>query len=146
MAGTDAGFNAAEFRDAVRFAMNMGKPEASNERATFRWKEHKSYEVSDPRGKPYDWGQTAEIVASHPDVEVPVAVEFFPGTNTGTAAGVFQAAKAEITILDEEYALVEGADFVILDGNTYVKNFVGPPVGLFGVTVYTIYVTAQDEG
>jgi hypothetical protein len=34
---------------------------------------------------------------------------------------------------------------VLLGQNTYVVDFVAPPIGLFNVTIYQMYCSARDE-
>lgn len=151
MAGTTdsraAGFNAAAFRDAIRFAMNMGLPNATEERATFKWNTVRTYTTADPAGSPYDYTATPATSVAHADVAIPVAVEFSarPAGSRDTSVGQFDSSRAVITVLDEDYALIVGADQVLLGGNTYEIQFVGPPVALFDVTIYQIYCDARDE-
>ena len=147
MAGTNADFNATEFRTNIRNVMLMGTPTQTSEQATFQWTAEKSFSASDLGGDPWDFAATPTSTVTHADVQVPVAVEFTarPGASADEVAGHFDASRAVITILDEDYALVQGADLVVLGGNTYEVEFVAPPVGLFDVTVYTVYAIARDE-
>ena len=142
-----AGFNAAEFRDAIKFAMHMGLPETESERATFRWNVERTFTVSDAGGVPFEKGRTPCTEVEHADGLVDVAVEFtnIRGTEATNAVGQFNTARAVITVLDEDYALIEGANMVLLGGNTYDIKFVRPPVGLFAVTVYQLDCEARDE-
>lgn len=142
-----SGFNAAEFRDAIKFAMRMGLPESVNERATFRWSTEKTYGNADPSGQPYSWSTAPSDVESHPDVQIDVAVEFqrYSSGEGNTSVGQFQTTSVVLTVLDEDYALIEGADKVLLGGNVYTIEYVAPPFGLFEVTVYQIYLRAEDE-
>lgn len=142
-----AGFNADKFRAAIRSTMMMGLPNSVSERATFRWLPVREYPIQDRAANPYDWTDTPSVETLRADVLVPVAVEFAarPSGSQDTVIGQFDSSRAIVTILDVDYALVEGADQVILGGNTYIVQFVAPPVGLFDVTVYTIYLEAVDE-
>lgn len=142
-----AGFDAARFRTAISNTMLMGLPESTAERATFRWTTEKTYSVADAAGQPFDWTAAPATTTSHVDVQVPVAVEFSGNVrgSADTVIGQFDVPKAIITILDTDYPSVEGADQVILGGNTYVVDFVAPPIGLFGVTIYQIFTHALDE-
>lgn len=142
-----AGFNASEFKDAIKFAMHMGLPESEAERATFRWDVERTFAVADAGGIPFDKNVDPVSEVSHDDVQVDVAVEFsnVRGQDITTSVGQFTAAHAVITVLDEDYALIQGANTVLLGGNTYDINFVRPPVGLFSVTVYQMDCTARDE-
>lgn len=127
--------------------MNMGLPNATVERATFKWETVRTYTTADPAGNPYDYTATPAATVTHADVSIPVAVEFSarPAGSRDTSVGQFDASRAVITVLDEDYEQVEGADIVMLGENTYEIEFVGPPLGLFDVTIYQIYADARDE-
>lgn len=142
-----AGFDAAAFRDAIKFAMNMGAPEDTSERVTFRWKTVKTYNQADPHGNPYNRRATPVSTTTHADVQIDCAVEFIPRASlgTGTPVGDFETPRAIITVLDEDYPSVEGADEVLMGGNVYRIDYVQPPVGLFSVTIYQIHVSAESE-
>lgn len=143
-----AAFKAASFRDAIRFAMTMGLPDAVDQRVTFQWSTKKTFSVPDPAGNPYSWSDTPTKVVTHDDVQVPVAVQFkarATGSADGTPFGAVENPQLILTLLDEDYAQVEGADLVVADGSTYIVDFIKPPDGLFDVTIYTIYCKAQDE-
>lgn len=142
-----AGFDADGFRDAIKFAMHMGLPDTESERATFRWDTERTFTVADSAGIPFDKSATPATEVTHEDVQVDVAVEFsnIRGSDTTTSVGRFTSGRAVITVLDEDYVDIEGANVVLLGGNTYDINFVRPPVGLFDVTVYQLDCTARDE-
>lgn len=145
--GFGSGFDPDAFREAIRATMTMGLPETVSERATFRWKTERTYDVEDQKHNPYSWDDTPATELAYDDVRVPVAVEFSSGYGVagGTTIGQFDATRVVITVLDVDYALIEGADLVLLGGNTYNIDYIAPPVGLFEVTVYMIHATAQDE-
>lgn len=149
MAGSDPRFDADAFRTNIRFAMTMGLPNTVAERATFRWTVVRTFAKDDAAGNPYNWESTATTTVANPDVQVECAVEFGNGGTDNTNVGTFDAGLVTITVLDEEFALLTVgnvmADKVLLGGNTYDIDFVGPPLGLFDVTVYQIYCKAPDE-
>lgn len=147
MAGTDPRFNAATFRTAIRNAMTMGLPGTTADRATFQWTSRSTYTRQDLDHNPYSWVAPPVTTTSHADVLIPVAWEFSarPTSSQQTDVGEFDATRVVITILDVDYALIVGADKVLLGGNAYEISFVAPPVGLFDVTVYTMYAVAEDE-
>ncbi len=144
-----SGFSAAEFRDNIRFAMQLGLPENESERCTFRWTVERTYATADSGGNPYDFAEEPTATVTHADVLVPAAVEFSGGASgggsNGTPVGDFHSGRATITLLDEDYAQIEGADLVLLGGNTYKIKYVGPPLGLFDVTVYQLFCQAVSE-
>jgi hypothetical protein len=140
-----AGFDADLFRSAITSAMEMGLPQETSERATFRWHTSYTYDVADPEGNPYDFNGEPATTVSKPDVQVPVAVQFFGSDGNGTAMGEFDNNRTILTILDIHYEQVKDADQVLLGGNTYVIDYVAPPTGLFEVTVYNLYIMSVDE-
>lgn len=154
MAGTDASFDAQGFREAIQFAMVMGLPQDSSERATFHFKATTSYvdaagdPVANPRvdqdGNPLD--PSIRVVRTHPDpVQIPVAVEFNTATLDERPVGAFKPTRVSITILDTHWPQVEQAIEVELGGDRYVISYERPPVGLFEVTIHTIECFAQSE-
>lgn len=143
-----SGFDADAFRDAIRFAMNMGLPNATNERVTFKWDVVSNYTSADPSGRPYVWTDTATTRVVTDDVQIPAAVQFVARASAGEHGGPFgniENPHVIVTILDEDYTLVQGARKIEFDGNLYIINFVAPPLGLFDVTIYQIYAAAEDE-
>lgn len=147
MAGSNPAFNPAQFRDVIRTTMIMGLPNATAEKPTFRWRPDRTFTTADPAGAPYDFTASPTTTDAPPDVQIPVAVEFSarPAGSLETSIGEFDTSRVIITILDEDYELVRGADEVLLGGNTYDIQFVGPPIGLFEVTVYQVFAIARDE-
>lgn len=147
MAGKNPNFNAKEFRDAIGFAMQMGLPEDPNERITFRWTPNKVYDDGDAGGNPWSWDSAPVSSDERPDVQVLAAVEFAarPAGSVDTPLGQFDTSRVTVTLLDEQFELIRGADLMVIDQNIYEVAFVGPPIGLFDVTVYQLYGEARDE-
>lgn len=158
MAGTDAGFDATGFREAITFAMNMGLPQDTSERATFHFKpDGLTYidtslatpaEVQDPRldqnGNPLN--PAIRVERSRPDpVQVPVAVEFSTAGLDERPVGSFKPTKVSVTVLDQHWPQVKDAIEVELGGDRYVISYTQPPVGLFEVTIYTMECFARSE-
>jgi len=63
----------------------------------------------------------------------------------GTSVATFDNSQATLTLLDEDYVLIAGADTAVIGGNTYDVRLKAPPIGLFEVTVYTLELQARDE-
>lgn len=149
MAGTDARFNAADFRTNIRFAMTMGLPNTTAERATFQWDTAKTFTKDDTGGNPFDWTASPVTTVTYPDVLIPVAVEIGGESDDNTNVGTFDISRAVITVLDEDFELLTVNDVfcnrVLLGDNAYEIKFVAPPLGLFDVTVYQIHCLALDE-
>lgn len=146
MAGSNSGFDADGFREGIRFAMTMGLPEDESQRATFYFAPARTLDGKiDSNDLPLDWA--ADIVDDDtPDpVTVPVAFEMDSRANEQTAAGRFDTPTVTITVLDEDYADIEGASYCVIGDATYDIEFVGPPLGLFDVTIYQLFLRARDE-
>jgi hypothetical protein len=147
MAGTNPAFSAAEFRANIQATMEMGLAVNTDERPTFRWKATSEFAHPDTAGNPYDFTSTATSTDAPADVQIPCAVEFISHqvSADGTVFGPFRTPRVVITILDTHFALVQGADEVILGGNTYQIMYVAPPIGLFDCTVYQVHAQAVSE-
>lgn len=147
MAGSNTGFSADAFRDAIHFAMSMGSPNDTVDKATFVWRTKDGFASADNSGDPWDWSDVPVVDNSVENVTLDnVAVEFRSGLGdlTARAVGQFDNPGATLTLLDTDYAQVVGADEVILGGNTYVVDYV-TQVALFDVDVYQVFCTARDE-
>lgn len=149
-------FSAEKFRDGIKFAMRMGLPDTESERITFQWTSENTWALADARKRPYDFTAAPDSTVSAPDIPasltVPATVEFFETRSTSgeTTVGNFDSTKLKVTILDDEYAIITDMnlglpDKATVDGDLYTVDFIAPPVGLFDVTVYTIYLSAVDE-
>lgn len=151
MAGTTdaraSSFNAAEFRDGIKFAMSMALPDDSSERLTFRWKTDRTFTTADPVGKPYSYSDVPASVVVKDDVQITAGVQFIPKATSaaGNALAAFEAPRVVITVLDDDYDSVSDADEVLLDGAVYEVSYWEPPQGLFDVTIYKVHCTARDE-
>lgn len=145
--GIPAGFDASAFRNAVKFAMQMGSPTSTPQKVTFQWRVLKEYAKEDVIDRPYDWTSNPTSTTAHTDVVVDCAVEF--GRVAGNITernpvGDFDSVRAIITVLDVDYVLIAGADYVSIGGDQYVIEYV-QPMALFDVDVYQIHAVAVDE-
>jgi hypothetical protein len=145
MAGTNAGFDAAAVRTALRTAMTMGAPGNPVDQVTFRWTPAKSTQApTDPGGIPYDY--TASVtVTPKADVLIPAGVRFTPSTSYDTNVGEFDPSKLVLEVLDEDYVKVQGADTVLYNQIAYEVEFTVSQ-GLFDLTVWTVYCRSSIAG
>lgn len=148
MAGTDTAFDADDFRTNIRATMLMGltAEEADRPKFLFNTTETFAGEV-DATGAPFDFTDTP-TVSSTASVQVLCALEWASGKNTGTEGrimGDFEEGDLVITVLDEEYEEIKGADKVEVDGTQYEIRFVQPSVGLFNVTVFSLHCTTYNQ-
>lgn len=147
MAGTDSRFNSDRFKEAIHFAMQMAAPTQSAEGVIFRWETAKTFTQADPAGRPYSWAQAPASTTAHADVQIDCVVEFAarPAGSRDTPLGQFDTSRAIITVLDDDFPSIQGADLAIINGNTYEIQFVAPAIGLFDVTLYQLHLEARDE-
>lgn len=149
MAGSNSAFDPDLFRQKITDTMIMGLPPNVQDRATFRWKTEKTFTRPDPKGIPYNLNQAAITTDEHEDVQIPVAVAIPTRATINkvyTPAGeINDDVRIVITVLDTHFPLVEGADYVLLGGNTYKIDYWGPPLGLFSVEIYQAFCSAEDE-
>lgn len=150
MAGEDptGGFVAAEVREQLRTAMTVGLPNVVAQRPTFRFTPTKTYASADTAGRPWDW--TAAPTATDPDpvrepVQVPCAFEVGGQAVEYRALGALNPSEVTLTLLDEDWAQVEGFTEVDLGGNAYIFDHVDPPLALFDMDVMQVVVRARDE-
>lgn len=147
MAGSSPDFDPDQFRADIRAAMLMGTPADVALRPTFRFADTSVYDNADRTGKPWDWSDAPAPTSPVRPVERQVlcAVETDAGPVVFTGLGQFDADRATLTLLDEEFEQVKGFVDVKLGGNVYLYSKTLPPNGLHEVTVYTVLVTAEDE-
>lgn len=150
-------FDEATMRSALLNTMLMGMPENVGQRLTWYWKRERVYSPDDQAGNPYDW--TAPPISDLPgnpalpdtgsdqSLQVPYALEFAsrPAGSASTVLGAIDTSHVTVTLLETDYEKIRTADYVILDDTRYRIQFDAPPMGLFGLTVWQIFLEAEDE-
>jgi hypothetical protein len=145
MAGSDSGFNAAEFRDAIHFAMQLGAAPDPAEQLKFYFPSTLVYTgPADGNEVPFDPATTVTSTPSAP-VTVDCAVEYFDAENQPTSFGLLAPARIGVTLLDVDYAKVKGCSHVVIHGDRYNYRRTEPPAGLFDVGLYTLHFTSENE-
>lgn len=152
--GINAAFDAAGFRNAVRFAMEMGLNPDPSRRPTFirksssRVYKKNSVVISTPRldrdGRPLD----PEVEVVRPaDVEVSVdcAIEVQRADAEELPVGTFRPTKVVATLLDDQYEEVKDCREMLYNGDRYVYGYEPESNGLFDVGVYTIIFYAVED-
>lgn len=147
MAGSDPRFPTQKFKDAIRFAMKMGKPDDPANQVVFIWKPVKTYAKVDPAGRPYSFSATPSSTVAGNQMTVPVALEFTarPAGTRDTTIGQFDTSRVVLTLLREDYDLVKTSDYVVIDGNAYDIDLDAPQLNLFDVGVVSLICEARDE-
>lgn len=144
-------FIASEFRSVIKTTMRMGIPEAPEERLIWHFNPVKAYSPQDAALKPYDYS-TPPVLDQPSDPDNPdgskvvdYALEFASGTSLEADIGRFDTSRAVVTLLDVDYEEIRNADYAMIGRTYYEIKFVGPPLGMFDVTVYQVYLNARDQ-
>lgn len=149
MAGSDptGSFNATIVRAQLEQAMVMGLPNEPINQPTFRWLTPNDITPGSPSGNPYDWSSGTPPTEIS-DLQVNCAVQYGGDSEEGTVAGVEEAVRAQITVLDTDMAtlLAHGGrmpDQVLLAQSVYNMDYFIQEA-LFNMDVYILYCTALD--
>lgn len=139
-------FDADAFRSAITSTMEMGMASGSDE-ATFYWKATHTYDYQSGDRTPYDLSATPAASVAYRELVLPVAQEFVSRStgDRGTPFGEIQEPRMILTMLDIHYDQITGADGVIFSGADYSIDYTAPAIGLFGVNVYELHLSAMDE-
>lgn len=146
MAGQVPGFNADVVRKGLRLAMSVGLPVDEPDGVPFYFPQPS---VSD--GSPLDANARPFSPSSRPTavpprvVRVPCGIEYFDRDGKVENFGVIVPSKVELTLLDQEYAKVEGFSYVVLGGSRYFYRNTHSPLGLVSVGVYVVTCLAEDQ-
>lgn len=156
MAGTNPNFNAAEVRDALHFAMEMGSPNRVRDKATFYfrqtsvWVDEDGIVVENPRldqdGNPFRPDLHSEPLGRAPVTLDRVAVDFGMAKPEELEVGSFRPTRVEITILDEEWSQIhEAIQVSLVRGDRYYISYEKPVVGLFDIDVHELVCYALES-
>ena len=140
-----ASFDVEGFRSAIRSTMQMGMPNAIEERATFIWPATATFNKANKAGRPFNFNEQASSVDPQKELQVDCAYEFVERASHGTPLGQFENPRVKLYLMDVDYEKIVGAVKARLGGNMYTINFIEPPVSLFVFTLYTLHLTADDE-
>jgi hypothetical protein len=154
-------FPEATFRQAILNTMLMGMPQDPAQQLKWWWKRIQEFSPDDAAGNPYDWTQPPvtdlpgnpglSVKNTAPGAEqwltVPYALEF-SARQTGssnTAFGEIDTSRAVVSLTDTDYEKIKTADYATIGDTTYRIQFKGPAIGLFGYTLYQMYLEAEDS-
>jgi hypothetical protein len=152
-------FDAAQFRDAIRFAMQMGAPSDPARAPRFiRRGGGRTYWLGDVQQFPPPTGTlrvdrdgnplNPEVeVRTQPDTEyrVDCAVEIQPVETDELPVGNFRNTKAVVTLLDQQYAEVEGVHEMVYNGDRYLFGYEPEINGLFDVDTHQLVFYALAD-
>lgn len=145
MAGRNPGFNARQFRDAIKFVQNMAAAPLADEQATFYFPAQLVYNRPE-NGADLPFDPNATVVRNVPTpVRVACSIEYQDARGETISFGTIVPSRVVITLLDEEYAKVEGTSYVVIHGDKYIYQRTQPPSGLFDVGLYVMHFLAENE-
>lgn len=157
--GIAASFDAQQFRDAIRFAMQMGTPNDPDRAPLFiRKSSGRRFWLGDVEqfpppngtlrldrdGKPLNPDVRVEQTADE-KIRVDCAIEVVRADANELPIGNFRPTKVVCTLLDTEYAQVSGSRELIYNGDQYVYGYEPEANGLFDAGVHTMVFYALDE-
>lgn len=154
MAGTNAGFSAAQFRESIAFAMVMGAPPDPARRARFVFPPgpptymKAGAPVANPRldrdGRPLD-PDVKVVQTPGAEVSVNCAVEIVKADAEEIPTGNFRPTKAIVTLLDVDHAQVEGCRELIYNNDRYLFGYEPEALGMFEVGIFTMIFHGLSE-
>jgi hypothetical protein len=147
MGGTDPRFPYAKFREGILFAMQMANPNQTAEQTTFVWDDVKTFDTADSMGRPYSWDAAPTTTVANAPVKVDCVVEYVARVSREemTSVGEFTPSRAIVYVMAEEYALVEGANKILISEATFLIKSIGNTISMFEFDMYPIYCEAADE-
>lgn len=147
MASTSPDFDPGAFRDAIRFVYTMAAAPVSDDQVTFHFETQLVYNTGvavDDDGRPFDPAATVTRQTPAPK-QVPCAVEYTDAENQPTNFGLLSPSKVKISLLDQDYAQVKDAIYIVIAGDRYNYRRTFPPSGLFDVGIYEMLFVAENE-
>jgi hypothetical protein len=145
MAGSNPGFNAAGFRNAIKTAMQMGAPPNEGERATFHFPVPARLQRQHgrrPGAVRPDRHRGVHRAAHHPGR---LRHRVLRRRGQPTAFGLIAPSRIAVTVLDVDYDRSRSAPTWWSHGDRYDYRRTEPPNGLFDVGVYTMHFTSNSE-
>lgn len=160
--GITADFDNEGFRQAIKFAMQMGvNPDASRTTIFIKkgtgqtyWKNGVQL-LTTPRldrdGRPFDpevevrRSADTQIRVGTGEGEVDVAIEVERADAEELPVGNFRPTKVVVTALDVDYAVIKDCRELLYNGDRYMFGYEPESTGLFEVGVYTMIFYALDE-
>lgn len=157
--GIAANFPSQDVRNAFLFAMQMGKPNDVLRQVRFVKKapgrQYFKGEVEqfqppagtlrlDRDGRPLD-PEVRIVQTPDQEVDVDVAIELTEATADEIPVGNFRPVKATVTLMTQEYALIQGSRELVYNTDRYGFAYELDATGLFDITVHTLIFYALNE-
>lgn len=145
MATANPDFDAGAFRSAIQFVFTMAEAPQSGDQLAFYGPSTLVYTTPlDDADVPFDPASTVVRQQAAP-VHVPCGVEYFDTQGQPIVFGMVTPSRLAVTLLDEDYALVKDATYVVAGGDRYNFRRTEPPTGLFDVGLFRMHFSAENE-
>lgn len=154
--GLSAAFPTQTVRNALLFAMQMGKPNDATRQVKFLrrtgtvtyTKNGVEIPIADVRrdrdGKPLDPEVSIVRVPDEP-ISVDVAIELSEASADEIPVGNFRPVKATVTMMEAEYQLITGCRELMYNADRYGFAYELDATGLFDLTFHTLIFFALNE-
>lgn len=157
--GIAVNFPSATVRNALLFAMQMGKPNQEIKQVKFVKKSAgKQYFLDETEVFPPPLGNLRVdrdgrplnpdvrlIQGADEEIAVDVAIETTEATAEETPVGNFRPVKATVTLMEEEYQQIKGSQLLRYNEDEYGFTYELDATGLFDMTFHTLIFFALDE-
>lgn len=140
------GFKADEVRAGLRLAMTVGLPPVTSSQPVFYMpRTETATESVDSEGVPFraDYNPTRSPPVTH---QVPCAIEYRDGEGKLESFGVISPTKVVLTLLDEDYQVIVGFEYVVIGGTRFFYRRTETPLGLVTVGLFKVHCASEDEG
>jgi len=153
--GYSVAFDGDGFRNAIRFAMQMGLNPDPDRRPIFimkstgrtYWKNNVQLMTAprvDRDGRPFD--PDVEVRKEEDQqISVDCAIEIERAEAEELPVGTFRPTRLVATLLDQQYVLVKDCRELIYNGDRYLYAYEPESNGLFDVGVYTMVFYVKEE-
>ncbi len=139
-------FDQAGFEGGIRAAMGIGLPPVETERPILVFRDTVTNTLpADQDNVPFDPTATPVVVAGNQVLGITCAVEYVDLAGDVVDLGTVTPTRLKITMLDAEYRLTKGFDYVSIAGDRYFYRRTEPPIGLVDSCVWIVHCIAEDD-
>ncbi len=139
-------FDQSGFEAGIRTAMSVGLPPTEADRPIFVFRDTVTNSLpADQENVPFDPTATPVVVAGNQVLGITCAVEYLDITGQVVDLGTLTPSRLKITMLDAEYQLTKGFDYVSIAGDRYTYRRTEPPIGMVDSTVWIVHCSAEDD-
>lgn len=138
-------FDEADVRNGLRLAMTVGMPPAAEDQPTFYMPRTSTADgPTDQEGVPFS--PTGKRTLSPPVThKVTCSVEYQDDRGRLENFGNVSPSRVVLTLLDEDYAVVRGFEFVVIAGNRFYYRRTETTQGLVSVGLYRVHCASDGE-